>query len=231
MTPCRCSLVGCRTPRPRQRALERQATAGKPYYGGDILTHGINTTRGRAAEAIRDLILIDAGYIARFRTTLDRLVSDKSISVRSCVASTLRAVARHDPPLALELFTKLDAADDRLLATPYADRFIYDGLRQHFAQLRPYVERILRSKELKVSEAGARLASLAALYHEDAADLAKEAMSGNASQRLGVAQVASSTSPTLSAGRGAKNVCRHSSTMTIAKSAAAAASQSEPLES
>ncbi|MGP1665665.1 MAG: hypothetical protein ACTS5I_07105, partial [Rhodanobacter sp.] len=179
-------------PDPDKELWSVDATAGKPYYGGDILTHGINTTRGRAAEAIRDLILIDAGYIARFRTTLDRLVSDKSISVRSCVASTLLAVARHDTPLALELFTKLVAADDQLLATPYVDRFIYHHLRQYFAQLRPYVERILRSREPKVSEAGARLASLAALYHEDAADLAKEAMSGNASQRLGVAQVASS---------------------------------------
>lgn len=179
-------------PDPDKELWSVEVTAGKPYYGGDILTHGINTTRGRAAEAIRDLILIDAGYIARFRTTLDRLVSDKSISVRSCVASTLLAVARHDAPLALELFTKLDAADDQLLVTPYAERFIYHGLRQYFAQLCPYVQRILRSREPKVSEAGARLASLAALYHEDAADLAKEAMSGNASQRLGVAQVASS---------------------------------------
>jgi hypothetical protein len=51
---------------------------------------------------------------------------------------------------------------------------------------------MLRSKETKVSEAGARLASLAALYHEDAADLVNEAMSGSPSQRLGVAQVASS---------------------------------------
>ena len=179
-------------PDPDKELWSEEATAGKPYYGGDILTHGINTTRGRAAEAIRDLILTDAGYVARFRTTLDRLVSDKSISVRSCVASTLLAVARHDTPLALDLFKKLDAADDRLLATQYADRFIYHGLRQHFAQLRPYVERILRSREPKVSEAGARLASMAALYHEDAADLANEATSGSPSQRLGVARVASS---------------------------------------
>jgi hypothetical protein len=179
-------------PDPDKEPWSEQATAGKPYYGGDILTHGMNTTRGRAAEAIRDLLLTDAKYVARFRTTLEHLVNDKSISVRSCVASTLLAVTSHDTPLALDLFNKLDTADDGLLATQYAERFIYHGLRQYFAQLRPYVERMLRSKEPKVIESGARLASLAALYHEDAADLAKEAMSGNPSQRLGVAQVASS---------------------------------------
>lgn len=156
----------------------------KPYDGEDIHTYGINTTRGCAAEAIRDLILIDARYVARFRTTPDRLVSDKSIPVRSCVASTLLAVARNDTPLALQLFTKLAVANDRLLATPYADRFIYNGLREHFAHLRPYVERVLRSKEPQVSEAGARLASLTALYHENAMDLVAEAMAGSPSQRL-----------------------------------------------
>ena len=39
-------------------------------------------------------------------------------------------------------------------------------------------------------ETGARLASLAALYHQEAADLVTEAMAGDSSQRLGVAQVA-----------------------------------------
>src|SRR5207249_8059300 len=136
---------------------------GRPYYGGDILTHAINTTRGRAAGAIRDLINVEGAYLARFRFTLERLVRDKSIAVRSCVASTLLAVARHDAPLALDLFGKLVAAEDCLLATHYVDRFISLGLGQHFSDLRPCIERMLRSHEPNVNEAGARLASLAAL--------------------------------------------------------------------
>jgi hypothetical protein len=218
-------------PDPDKELWSEETTAGKPYCGGNILTHGINTTRGRAAEAIRDLILTDARYIARFRSTLDRVINDKSISVRSCVASILVTVAQQDWCLSLaqfrmltepqnkhlallvrlrqrfgwpglllsQIFERFDKFlakrlinDDQLLGTQYVDRFIYHGLSQHFAQLRPYVERMLRSKEPKVSEAGARMASLAALYHEDAAGLAKEAMLGNPSQRLGVARVASS---------------------------------------
>jgi len=179
-------------PDPDKELWSEDTMGGKPHCGGDILTHGINTTRGRAAEAIRSLIVIDAGYVARFRPTLDRLVGDKSTSVRAWVASTLIAVARHDTPLALKLFSKLAVADDRLLATSYADRFIYNGLHDHFADLRPCVERMLGSKEPKVSEAGARLASVAALCHGNAADLVIEAMVGSSSQRLGVAQVAAS---------------------------------------
>lgn len=167
-----------------------EAASGQPYYGGDILTHGINTTRGRAAEAIRSLIFTDADYVRRFRATLDRVVTDRSISVRSCVASTLLAVARHNEPLAIGLFKSLASTDERLLATQYADRFIYHCLRRNYAEMRPYIERLLRSTTDRANNAGARLASLAVLCNHTAADLVQEAMRGNASQRQGVATVA-----------------------------------------
>ena len=51
---------------------------------------------------------------------------------------------------------------------------------------------MLRSEISEISKAGARLASLAVLYeHDDAKDLVEEAIRGSASQRRGVAQVAS----------------------------------------
>lgn len=177
-------------PEPDKELWDVKTTSGQPYYGGDILTHGINTTRGRAAEAIRDLILSDASYIGRFRTTLERLVNDKSVSVRSCIASTLHAVAHHDTPLAISLFKSLASADDRLLATQYADRFIYLGLRQYYSEMRPYIERLLRSADGGAGKVGARFASLAVLYGHPATDLVEKAMAGNASQREGVAIVA-----------------------------------------
>ena len=81
-------------PDPERELWSIEAWDGKAYYGGDIHNHGINTTRGRAAEAIRNLILREARYITHFRSTLDRLVSDQSLSVRSCAASSLLALAR-----------------------------------------------------------------------------------------------------------------------------------------
>jgi hypothetical protein len=179
-------------PDPERELWSTVAWDDKAYYGGNIHNHGINTTRGRAAEAIRNLVLRDARYITRFRSTLGDIVSDQSLSVRSCVASTLLAVARDDLPLALQLFQKLTATDERLLQTPYVERFIYYNLREHFEELRPIVERILRSTIPDVSRAGARLASLAALHHESAANLVEEAISGTPAQRCGVAEVAAS---------------------------------------
>lgn len=155
-------------------------------------------TRGRAVEAIRDLIRWDASYIDHFRTTIEGLVRDRSLSVRACTASILLYITNHDWEFALEQFARLiepqgDQTDsDCLLANPYVDHFIYHGLRDHFGRFRDVIERMLRSELPEISEAGARLASLAVLYqHSEAEELVEEALRGNASQRLGVAQVAS----------------------------------------
>ena len=164
---------------------------GGTYWGGEIHTAGINTTRGRAAEAIRDLILRDAAYVERFRDTLDRMIRDPSASVLSCVAGTLRAVAYCDPELGMSLFLGMNLPEDRLLATHHVYEFIRDRLRDNFAELRSLLERMLRSSEPEVCEAGARLASLALLMDQGAADLVDESLHGSPRHRLGVAQVAS----------------------------------------
>ena len=175
---------------PGSEAWQEDAGNGEPYYGGDIHLNGINTTRGIAAVAIWDLILADAAYIERFRPTLDRMIRDRSAAVLSCVAGTLRAVAYHDPVLGMLLFGNMNLSEDRLLSTRDVYGFIHGHLRDGFPELRPIVERMLRSPEPEVCQAGARLAGIAALTHEPAAGLVDEALRGDARRRLGVAQVA-----------------------------------------
>ena len=160
-------------------------------YNGDILMNGINTTRGRAAAAIRNLILTDDAYIDRFRSTLDQIIRDPSAAVLSCVAETLWAVAHYDPVLGMSLFHRMNLSEDRLLATHYIYEFIRGGLRDSFAELRPIIERMLLSPKPGVCKAGSRLASIATLLeHDSAADLADEALRGGVHHRLGVAQIA-----------------------------------------
>ena len=177
---------------PDREAWQEDAGGGQTYYDGDIHMNGINTTRGRAADAIRDLILNDDAYIDRFRATLGQMICDPSASVLSCVAGTLRTIASHDFALGMQLFRRMNLSEDRLLATVHVYAFICAGLRDHYAELQPILERMLRSSELEVCEAGARLASIATvLEHEGAEDLVDEALRGGARRRLGVAQVAS----------------------------------------
>ncbi len=185
-------------PEPDKELWREEAPSGGVYYGGDILTHGINTTRGRAAWAICGLIGRDASYVERFRPTVERVVNDKSVAVRACASLALLAIINHDSEFALEHFLRLveprdnQTDDERLLATRDVERFINYGLYEYFERLRHVVERMLRSEQPETSEAGARLASIAVLLHHDNAEaLVEEALHGNSSQRLGVAQVAS----------------------------------------
>jgi hypothetical protein len=162
----------------------------QPYYGGDILRHGINTVRGRAAEAIRDLIWYDERYLQVFLLTVTRIVNDKTLSVRSCVASTLIAVAGCDAGAGISLFSQLTQTDDRLLGTPYAEKFISYALREHFGKLRVHIERMLQSEYASVKQIAGRLACLARLYHQSADDLGETALAGDSCMRLRAAEVA-----------------------------------------
>ena len=175
---------------PDSEVWQEDAGGGQPYYGDDIYTNGINTTRGRAAGAIQKLIFNDVVSTKRLRPTLDRMIRDRSAAVLSCVAGTLRAVAYHDPALGMSLFRNMDLSEDRLLSMRHVRGFIHDHLHDGFAELRPVVERMLRSSEPEVREAGARFACIASLIHEGAADIVDEALRGDARHRLGVAQVA-----------------------------------------
>ena len=181
---------------PRKEAWQQDAGHGQTYYNAEIYTNGINTTRGRAAEAIQRLILTDASYIQRFRPSIDRMIGDPSTAVRSCVAGVLRAAALHAPELGMSLFKRMNLSEDRLLATVHVYCFIQSYLHGGLPDLRPIVERMLRSVEPEVCRAGAKLASLAAMVHESAADLGDEAFkrypvpairhgSGRHSPRLG----------------------------------------------
>ena len=141
-------------PDPEKELWNEEVTGGTPYYGGDIFNYGINTTRGRATLAICDLIAFDASYIDRFSTTIERLVDDSSLAVRSCAGFTLLTIIDHDPKFALEQFARLTRSQgriwdrlfvgilpkffgrvfgtttsresiyDRLLVTPYPEKFI-----------------------------------------------------------------------------------------------------------
>lgn len=176
---------------PVREAWREDAGGGQTYYNGEIHTHGINTTRGRAAVAVQALIHRDAAYVTRFRPTIEKMIRDRSAAVLSCVAGALRAVASHDPILGVSLFLRMNLNEERLLATLHVTGMINGNLRHRFSELRPLVERMIRSAEPEVREAGARMVSLAALEKQSVSELEDEVLHGDAGHRLGVAQVAS----------------------------------------
>ena len=158
--------------------------------GGDIYTKGINTTSGRAALAIGELILKDDSYISQVKPSLRELVGVRSVAVGSCVAFTLRAVALHDAALGIELFLGMDFSDARLLGTRHVHGFVREHLRHGVAELRGVLDQMLRSVDPDVSRHGARLACMAAFFDDDAKELADLSRGSHRDHRLGAAEVA-----------------------------------------
>jgi hypothetical protein len=159
------------------------------YHGGSITSAGINSARGTAAESVARLIFSDASRLVRLRPALDRMVRDPSIAVRSCVASAVTAVLKHDPKLAVELFLRLIDTEDVLLSTRHVERFLYYALHDNYGALEPVLQRMLRSEVREVVRSGARQACLAGLTQTDAEPLARLCLAGDVQQRLGVADV------------------------------------------
>ena len=169
---------------------KREASDGRFYFGGDIGTNGFSTIRGRAAIALGDLIQRDGGYVRGLEPTLRQIVRLPGAAVASCVAYALRAVAYHEQELGIDLFLRMDFSEERLLGTHHVCEFMRENGRDAFSEMRVLIARMVRCPYPEVSRAGARLACMAALFHENARELMEESWQGSRYQRLGSAEVA-----------------------------------------
>jgi len=174
---------------PGQELWRTESSSGKPYYGGDIFTAGLNSVRGAAAIAMARVFFGSGVAVSQLRPILERMVRDPSVAVRACVAETLIAVLRYDRDLAVRLFLVLAGTEDVFLATRDADRFLHYGLQTHYSDLVPVVERMLRSEMAMVRTAGARRTAMISLLNQSASELAEGCMRGDEAQRVGVAEV------------------------------------------
>lgn len=143
----------------------RDSENGQKYYRGDPFHNGMNTARGSAVLTLGDLLGHDAdGH----RTGLvvysfDRLATDPSVAVRTCVAHLLAAGLRHARPRSVEAFQRLIETDDRLLAaSPVETLMVHIGFGEP-AVVGPVIERMLGSEFENVREAGGRMAAFAGL--------------------------------------------------------------------
>ena len=108
---------------PETEVWQEDAGQGQKGYNGDIDTAGINSTRGRAAEAIRDLIFSDDVYVDRFLPTLRQMIQDSSASVLSCVVWNVASCKLQGSlGLGMSLFKDMNLSEERLLATYHVVR-------------------------------------------------------------------------------------------------------------
>ncbi|MFJ9211466.1 hypothetical protein [Streptomyces sp. NPDC102264] len=90
-------------PDPAFESARTDTGSGQYYYGGDLLTAGMNSTRGQAALAISSLLRTTDAPVRDLLPMLSRLVHDPIMAVRACAAAPVTALLRHAPKAALDL--------------------------------------------------------------------------------------------------------------------------------
>lgn len=173
-------------PDPQREPWPIDVSPSQVYVRGDLLTDGINSVRGTAAGAIRDLLFEDGSRLPYLLPTLQRLFGDGSVAVRACAASALIAVLYHDRDLAITLFSRLCDSDNTLLSTWDVEQFLFYAVRTHFTPLQPILERMMRSETPATAAAGSRLVCLASLTDPAAQPLAEACLSGSSTVRVQV---------------------------------------------
>lgn len=151
----------------------------------------MNTARGALAEAIGDLVVVDAdGQRARLVFPyLHKFVSDPSVAVRTCVAHLLHALLRFDRTRVLESFDALIQSDDRLLAARPVERLLTAISVGSPDKTHPVVARMLKSAAEEVREAGGRLGAVVSLVDRPEPFLCECVTADDAAVRKGAAQV------------------------------------------
>jgi len=177
-------------PDPEHETWREESGNGNYLYGGEPFSAGINSTRGRAALAIADLIFPRKARVGAFLPTLERLVDDPSLAVRSCAARALVATMIHDKDLAVGLFVRLcEGADDALLGTEFVERFLRYATDTHFSELKSILERMLASADQAAVAVGARQSCAAALDVGAAKSIAEDCLKGDEVRRAAAAEV------------------------------------------
>ncbi|MFH8992920.1 NACHT domain-containing protein [Streptomyces sp. NPDC017940] len=124
-----------RDPHPTFEAARTIAGSGQFGYGGDLLTAGMNSTRGEAALAIASLLETSDAACQDLLPMLDRLTHDPIMAVRACAAKAVTALMRHAPEAALDLTEVLfkdvpvDVHEDRAIHTLLTWALILDTER------------------------------------------------------------------------------------------------------
>ena len=129
----------------------------------DLEYEGNNTTRRSLAYSLANLLSHDKDGTRTAKVTphLVKWAIDPGLGVRTCVAYIIGACLQHEPVIAYEAFEQLIVTDDILLAVKSVQELILSIGDSVPEKIDPIIDRMLKSKESKVREAGGRIAVFA----------------------------------------------------------------------
>ncbi|MDQ3273687.1 MAG: NB-ARC domain-containing protein [Actinomycetota bacterium] len=181
---------------PDHEAASTPADSEQSYYGGDLLTAGLNCTRGAAAKTVAHLLFADPEYALRFTPTVTALAADPILAVRTWAAEAVVALMNSRPEIALGIANDLfgDAPVD-VFDSVTACRLMRVALLRDPEMFAPHLRRALAGPDTVAERAGSVWA--VAFVHDSLGDgVPTELVGLSTAARRGVA-AAFATDPTV----------------------------------
>lgn len=177
-------------PDPEVEVWQTSGEGKTPMYGGDPHFHGMNSTRGAAAEAITQLLFEDPDRLARLDSTIATLANDRSLAVRSSAIGCLTFLLREHRDVAVQRFLEASKSADQLLTTHYVERFIHYAQFTHYDALRPLLMRMIGLPDEKARAIAARQVTLAGFKQATAhTDMVEGVLKGDEVCRAAAAEI------------------------------------------
>ena len=132
------------------------------------INQAINSARGAAADALAELLLADTSRWDSLKPTVEQVVGDRVLAVRSVAVNALFAILDAQRNDALAYFDKLVVGADPILKSEFVRRFINFAMFRDYARMRPILLRMLESADPGTVRAGARHLVTAALWMDEA---------------------------------------------------------------
>ncbi|MYD91348.1 MAG: ATP-binding protein [Caldilineaceae bacterium SB0662_bin_9] len=149
----------------------------------------INSDRGSAASTIADLLAADGNRWSILKSTVEQLVIDPVLAVRSVTARCLLAILDTHREDALAGFQRLIEDADPILGSRWIERFVHYAMFRDYAAMRPTLMKMLQSSEPATITAGARQITLAGLSLDEARDDADLVLSMGEEERATAAEI------------------------------------------
>ncbi|WP_328946264.1 hypothetical protein OG259_37215 [Streptomyces sp. NBC_00250] len=147
--PLLTSYAAASSPERDTRDLDAEGTRT------DLLTAGLNATRGQAAITCASLLFHDARHLPEVRPLTLRLATDPVLAVRVCAAEAVRALMNHDPQTALDTADQLMTHQDLNVHNAHTtQRLLIGALARDPARFAPHLDAALHGPRQTMELAG-----------------------------------------------------------------------------
>jgi len=141
-------------PDPDREWAQTEASNGTAYYGGDLDSAGLNSTRGQAAYAVASILFESGNHLERLAPLVETLATDAVLGVRVYAAEAVVAMLNYDADRAYTAAERLFDADIAIFDSQLTERLLTYMVIRNPSKFAPTLVRALGGPDSVAKRAG-----------------------------------------------------------------------------